>query len=132
MRSWHWSRTSMADGDVVFYDVLERDGHAQSLALKFGLDGTLGELDAPATIALPKSAWRLSRMTRSEDSAGIQATLEDTPFYVRSIVNTRLHGVTYSSVHESLDLDRFRSPWIQAMLPFRMRRWALRSRPPAR
>jgi len=25
-------------------------------------------------------------------------------------------------VHESLSLDRFRAPWVQAMLPFRMPR----------
>jgi hypothetical protein len=29
------------------------------------------------------------------------------------------------TVHESLDLDRFRRPWVQCLLPFRMPRWPL-------
>jgi carotenoid 1,2-hydratase len=37
-------------------------------------------------------------------------------------VRSQLFGEAATAVHESLDLDRFASPWVQAMLPFRMPR----------
>ena len=49
-------------------------------------------------------------------------TLEDTPFYARSLLDTHLLGQAAVAVHESLSLARFRSGWVQAMLPFRMPR----------
>jgi carotenoid 1,2-hydratase len=51
-------------------------------------------------------------------------TLEDGPFYARSQVRTKLYGEAADAFHESLDLDRFRSPLVRAMLPFRMPRRA--------
>ena len=54
-------------------------------------------------------------------------TLEDTPFYARSLLDTCLLGEPVHGVHESLDLERFRSGWVQMLLPFRMPRrsaWA--------
>jgi carotenoid 1,2-hydratase len=53
-------------------------------------------------------------------------TLEDTPFYARSMLSTRLFGEAVTAVHESLDLDRFRTAWVRALLPFRMPRMARR------
>jgi carotenoid 1,2-hydratase len=52
----------------------------------------------------------------------VRRTLEDTPFYARSVLQTRLLGQDAIAVHESLSLDRFRNPIVQAMLPFRMPR----------
>jgi carotenoid 1,2-hydratase len=49
-------------------------------------------------------------------------SLEDGPFYTRSLVESRWYGRTVVAVHESLDLDRFVRPAVQAMLPFRMPR----------
>jgi carotenoid 1,2-hydratase len=57
-----------------------------------------------------------------EGAAQVLRTLEDTPFYSRSILKTRLRGEEVVSVHESLDLDRFTSRVVQLMLRFRMRR----------
>jgi carotenoid 1,2-hydratase len=65
-------------------------------------------------------------MRGTQCEAGHQArvveTLEDTPFYARSLVETRLAGETATCVHESLSLDRFDSRIVQLMLPFRMPR----------
>jgi carotenoid 1,2-hydratase len=33
-----------------------------------------------------------------------------------------MFGTPAQAVHESLSLDRFRAPWVQAMLPFRVPR----------
>ncbi|MFY0539121.1 hypothetical protein [Nannocystis pusilla] len=49
-------------------------------------------------------------------------TLEDTPFYARTQVATRVGEVPVRAVHESLSLSRFCSPLVQTMLPFRIRR----------
>jgi carotenoid 1,2-hydratase len=52
-------------------------------------------------------------------------TLEDTPFYARSLLSVGNNaGVARLAMHESLDLERFRSPWVRRLLPFRMRREA--------
>ena len=123
---WHWSRARAADGDTtVLYDVERRDGSAMAMAMAFGRDGRAAKpVDAPPVCALPRSAWRLGRATRSEQGrpARVLATLEDGPFYARSLVRSSLAGAEVTAVHESLDLDRFGSRWVQAMLPFRMPR----------
>jgi carotenoid 1,2-hydratase len=53
----------------------------------------------------------------------VKRTLEDAPFYARSQLSAKLFGETADVMHESLSLDRFRMPIVQAMLPFRMPRW---------
>jgi carotenoid 1,2-hydratase len=50
------------------------------------------------------------------------STLEDAPFYARSLIGHRVDGEDAISMHESLDLDRFANPVVKAMLPFRMPR----------
>ena len=46
-------------------------------------------------------------------------SFEDTPFYSRSL----LGGMGMApAIHESVDLDRFASRWVQALLPFKMPR----------
>jgi carotenoid 1,2-hydratase len=64
------------------------------------------------------------RLTRADAGhrAAVAQTLEDTPFYARSLVTTHLAGQPVQAVHESLALDRFANPIVQAMLPFRMPR----------
>jgi carotenoid 1,2-hydratase len=52
------------------------------------------------------------------------STLEDTPFYVRSLLRTQLLGENVTAVHESLDIPRLVSLPVQFMLPWRMPRRA--------
>jgi carotenoid 1,2-hydratase len=49
-------------------------------------------------------------------------TLEDTPFYVRSVLSSGLLGEQVTSVHETLDLRRVVSLPVRLMLPWRMPR----------
>jgi carotenoid 1,2-hydratase len=51
-------------------------------------------------------------------------TLEDTPFYVRSILRSSLEGELVTSVHETLDAQRVASLPVRLMLPWRMPRKA--------
>ncbi len=123
IRHWHWSRAKVQNDTAVIYDVTERNGRKKTLATRFGRSGKTSEFEAPAYVQLPASGWRIKRATRSEDgAASIVRTMEDTPFYARSVTSSRLFGETTTSMHESLDLDRFRSRIVQLMLPFRMPR----------
>jgi len=57
------------------------------------------------------------------DDLKVEQTLEDTPFYARSVLRSGSSGaVSEPIMHESLDLDRFKKAWVRALLPFRMPR----------
>jgi len=49
-------------------------------------------------------------------------SLEDTPFYERSLLAAGLLGESVTAVHETLHVPRLVSVPVQAMLPFRMPR----------
>lgn len=122
---WDWSRSSSPKGTTMLYDVTARQGQGASLALRFNARGEVEELSLPPRVPLPTSRiWRIRRQTQSEAGhpARVIETLEDTPFYARSLVETRLLGETTTCVHESLSLDRFAARWVQMLLPFRMPR----------
>lgn len=121
---WHWSRAALRDGTAVLYDVTRRDGRHASLALRFDPSGRVSEEEPPPHATLPKTLFGLSRATRAEAGSrpAVRQTLEDGPFYARSILSTRLFGEDSTAMHESLSLDRLRKPWVQLMLPFRMPR----------
>ncbi|MBS0394743.1 MAG: carotenoid 1,2-hydratase [Proteobacteria bacterium] len=122
--SWQWSRAARRSGAAVLYDAIPRHGAPRTLALGFDESGDASPLPPPATAALPPTRWRLARTTRASGGATLLRTLEDGPFYARSLVGSTLEGERLTWVHESLSLDRFRSPWVQWMLPFRMPRRA--------
>jgi carotenoid 1,2-hydratase len=122
-RRWTWSRAGLADGTAILYDVTPRDGAATSLALHIDRAGGIRHFASPPVIALPRTGWRLARETRAEDGrADVRQTLEDTPFYARSVLRSRLLGQDVTAMHESLSLERFQKGIVQAMLPFRMPR----------
>lgn len=121
---WHWLRAGMETGAAVLYDVTRRDGDKASVALRFDSSGSVSEEEPPPAARLPHTRWRVARETRSDPgiTPGIRQTLEDGPFYARSVLDTRLFGERVTAMHESLSLDRVRHPLVQAMLPFRMPR----------
>ena len=124
-RSWDWSRAGLQrGGTAVLYDAVRRDGSTRLLALRFGPDGSVENFEAPPPVHLPTTGWRVARGTRADagHGAAVVETLEDTPFYARSLLRTHLLGERTTAVHESLSLDRFRTRWVQALLPFRMPR----------
>jgi carotenoid 1,2-hydratase len=122
---WDWSRASLSGRrSAVLYDVKRRDGDAHTLALHFDAKGRTQAFDAPAEVPLPATLWRLARGTRSEAGASVQRTLEDGPFYARSLLRAQWLGEPVTAMHESLSMRRFVAPWVQAMLPFRMPRRA--------
>ncbi len=123
-REWTWSRASLPDSSVVLYDVSPRAGSPHSLALCFGENGGVAAIEPPPVVALPTTGWRIARRTRADAGHGARVvkTLEDAPFYSRSHLATHLLGRAAPAIHESLDLNRFNSRWVQCLLPFRMPR----------
>lgn len=121
---WDWSRASLPDGrTAVLYDTTARETATAPLFLQFGPRGEVRELPAPPPVALQSTRWGISRSTRAErGDARVVRTLEDTPFYARSLLSTRLLDTSVVAVHESLSLDRFASRWVKMLLPFRMPR----------
>ncbi|MGL4441728.1 MAG: carotenoid 1,2-hydratase [Bosea sp. (in: a-proteobacteria)] len=122
--SWDWARGSTSSGPVIHYDVSRRDGTALNLGLGLGADGLLVPVPAPPITALPTTPWRMARATRCDAEARPRAlaTLEDTPFYARSLVTTHIAGKPVTLMHESVNLDRLQVGWVEALMPFRMPR----------
>ncbi len=120
---WQWSRSTHEDATLLLYDTRSSDGLSQSLALRCRRSGEIETFEAPPSAMLPATRWRMTRATRGEaGSARVMRTLEDAPFYARSIIETDLLGTKAAAIHESLSLTRFRQRWVQCLLPFRMPR----------
>jgi carotenoid 1,2-hydratase len=124
--TWQWCRATAGDGrTVVFYDYRERGGADGELALAMHPDGTVLRLGAlPPVAKLPRTVWGIGRRIRSDRPAetALVRTLEDGPFYARSLVRTAALGEPLLAVHESLNLERFRRRLVQVLLPVRMPR----------
>ncbi len=123
-QSWTWSRTAEGDAATILYDVTDTAGEPASFAMRFDANGEASAVEPPPRAELAGTVWRVPRRTRADagSAATVVETLEDAPFYARSLIATTLHGRSCQSVHESLSLDRFRRGWVKALLPFRMPR----------
>ncbi len=129
-RTWDWSRATLRDGSTaVIYDLRPSPkaggaGADRLIAQRFAPDGQSSPFEPPPRRSLPRSRWGLSRSQRSEDGTPVrvQQTLEDTPFYVRSVLGAALLGEPVTAVHETLHVPRLVSLPVQLMLPFRMPR----------
>jgi carotenoid 1,2-hydratase len=125
--SWDWSRSGLQAGrTTVLYDVQRRTGDPLSLALQFDASGGVQPIAAPPAAALPGSAWRMARSARSDTGTAprVTRTLEDGPFYARSVLEATWLGQPVTAVHETLSLQRFSANWVHLLLPFRMPRRA--------
>ena len=120
--SWSWSRVSDGRRVAIAYDVAMRDGASRARTFA-GLHGqALLPRPHEAVVELPTTRFGLPRAVRGE--AGpmtLVRTLEDGPFYARSVVSTTLDGSRAMGMHETVSLDRFRSAWVKFLVPFRMR-----------
>jgi len=123
--TWDWSRARMADSStVVIYDVTQISGAQTLLAERFKPDGSWESFEPePKRVVLPKTLWRIDRGIRAEaGTTQVIDTLEDTPFYARSLLHTQLLGEQVTAMHETLEPQRLKSRAVQMMLPWRMPR----------
>ncbi|MCY7315515.1 MAG: carotenoid 1,2-hydratase [Rubrivivax sp.] len=125
-RCWDWSRAALRDGSTaVIYDVRNKTGPDRVIAQRFKPDGSNEPFEAPPRQVLRKSNWGISRTMRSAADAApaeIEQTLEDTPFYARSVLGSSMLGERVQSVHETLDVPRLVARSTRFMLPWRMPR----------
>jgi carotenoid 1,2-hydratase len=124
---WDWLRAPLPDGRcAVLYDVQPRHSEPRLIGARFAPDGRYENFAAPTRQDLPPTRWwRVPRRVPTEGApAVVQRTLEDTPFYARSLLRLSLGGQTTEAMHESLDVARLTSPVVQRMLKYRMPRVA--------
>lgn len=123
---WNWSRSTSQDSaereSRITYAITQNDGERRALALRFSGNGDLHRETVPPSVQLPKSGWRVARETRSTGQVSVVRTLEDAPFYARSILDQKGGSDPGIVMHENLALDRFRAGWVRCLLPFRMPR----------
>jgi carotenoid 1,2-hydratase len=128
-RGWDWSRESLPDGDCqVRYETRREGAQPRRLSLRFGADGSLqtGESEVSSAVLPTTNVWRIPRRTLTDPQSPwprVLRTLEDTPFYARSLMGLGDGDTLRHAVHESLCLKRFEQRWVQTLLPFRMPRW---------
>jgi carotenoid 1,2-hydratase len=126
-REWDWARARFSDGSTgVIYDVRQKRGADRVLALRFKPNGEASYFEAPPRRRLPASLWQVQRTMRSDADSlpRVVHTLEDAPFYVRSIVETGMQGERVSAFHETLCAPRLSSQLVKMLLPVRMPRRA--------
>jgi carotenoid 1,2-hydratase len=125
-RQWHWSRAPLGQDAAVIYDVESRRAPVEPLAIRFDKFGEIEPLDLPHLRRLMPTRWLVPRRTRTDagGSARVVKTLEDSPFYARTLMEADVGGTRVPTVHESLSLDRFASPIVKWMLPYKMPRVA--------
>lgn len=119
---WSWSRVAGDDQVAIAYDVELRSGRPLSHGLRITRDEARPLLES-RLVALGRTRFGLPRTARVEPAAACRVvrTLEDGPFYARSVIQTSLAGAPACGVHETVSLDRFASRWVRFLLPFRMR-----------
>jgi carotenoid 1,2-hydratase len=118
---WNWSRAHGKDKTSVIYEGDRRDGSNFNLALQFDKSGHAVQVAPPPLVRLPKTTWLVPRETRADAGHEVKVlkSWENAPFYSRTALSTQLYGERVDSVHESLSLDRLRSPVVRFMVPFR-------------
>lgn len=123
-RGWTWSRETASGSTRILYDLEQRDGAQRGIAVEYRPDGSMQHFAPDPPQRLSRTGWLVPRATRAapDRQARVLRTLEDTPFYSRSVLGLQREGVLANAVHESVDLDRFASRWVQMLLPFKMPR----------
>ncbi len=120
---WTWSRHAAEDNGYIFYDGICLDGTRFSRSFHCGPSDSMVTIDSPPFRRLPRTLpWGGTREVRSEDDPRLVKTLESSPFYSRSIVESRIEGIRTLGVQETLRMDKFTTPIMQKMLPFRITR----------
>lgn len=122
---WDWARARLSTGDcAVRYEARHAEREPHRLALRFSNDGSIFSEPTQADLSLARTGiWRVDRRMPGAEAVPTKLeTLEDTPFYARSLIETTFGGQTGVGIHESLSMERFEKRWVQTLLPFRMPR----------
>ncbi len=124
---WSWGRFhhEHSGETTLSYDAELRDGSRTELGLRVSPTDGCVVTELPSIRVAGTTGWQLPVRARGDlqaPSPRLLQSLEDTPFYGRHLVQTTLLGEPVTGVTEIVDLERFQRRWVQALLPFRMRR----------
>ena len=109
---WHWARAHDSTHTRVVYDAQLRRGASHCIAARIDSQGQVYPFAPGLPASLGRSWWGIRRQVRSSESGAlVSGSLEDTPFYARSQIETSWEGRRLSAIGEHLDLDRFRRGW---------------------
>ena len=114
-------RLAPGESDAVY----EPSESSRLITARFLPSGSVEPFDLGPREPLRSGLWGVGRSIRSDPhapAAALTQTLEDTPFYMRSVVRQQLLGEEVQAMHETLFLPRVRSPIVRLMLPWRMPR----------
>lgn len=119
---WSWSRLSDASQVAITYDVVTRSAERFEHAYRVDRDGVHRSFTG-REVSLGMSRFGLRRSFRAPTNGRTRLvrTVEDGPFYARSLVDHVGERGLARGVHEVVSLDRFASSWVQFLIPFRMR-----------
>jgi carotenoid 1,2-hydratase len=115
---WSWTRVSSANDTFVVYDTVGDDGAVRERAFAFS-EASARTFEPMGRSSLGSTLFGLRRESRGH--LGLVRTIEDGPFYARSVVRANVAGRDLLGVHEHVDLARFASSWVRFLIPFRMR-----------
>lgn len=123
---WTWCRAHEPMGTRIAYDRVLRSGERRVLSVSASADVNAAAKSASrvsvSDMDLRAGAWALRepRALRvdGESLEGVRR-VESSPFYARYAARTR---GGHPAVAEHLDLERFDTLWMRALLPFRARR----------
>ena len=120
---WTWRREERPEGTAVLYDLVERDGSQNANSFLFTRGGEVAAYHAPQQAHLSRGLWGIERTTRAPEKTPVKlhATLVDSPFYTRDILEIGEEGNRSFSVHEALDLDRLKRRWVRFLMGFKIR-----------
>jgi carotenoid 1,2-hydratase len=121
---WNWSRSELDGGTAIIYDTVPAVGDERRFARFLGSDGQTHDLELNQAVQLGRSRWGIRRQTRfqSGKQPRLLRSLENSPFYTRSLLRWFYASRSAEGVHESMDLDRFRRPWVKFLFYLRMRK----------
>ena len=123
---WQWSRASTRKGTAIFYDVSAR----VTVMIQTSRYASIIWARRSRSSACPSPGFGQRAGISADRREATPAT--SSPSSGRWKTRRSMHARNYRrgcsarpsmSMHESLSLDRFRNPVVQAMLPFRMPRW---------
>ncbi len=121
---WNWSRMATRSGTLVAYHSTPRAGAPLAEVRRYDRSGRMEAVPGTIPAPVPRSRWGVARAVVADPGSAprVVRALEDTPFYARTLIETRVAGETGLAIHEALDAQRFASRWVQFLLPFRARR----------
>jgi carotenoid 1,2-hydratase len=122
---WSWARITQPGRTLITYDVSTRRGARKLHGLSVDNRG-VAPLEAQQHNSLGFTRFGLTRRMRTPAEAEMHLvrTVEDGPFYARSLIDGSIQGQHACGVHEVVSLDRLVRSWVQFLIPFRMRRVA--------